>query len=462
MSERMDQETMYDIIILGGGPAGYLAAERAGHAKMNVLLIEKRALGGVCLNEGCVPSKTLLNSAKIYEHAIHGEKYGVTSTGAAIDQKVVIARKNKVVRNLVAGIKGQMKANHVTVKEGFGEILGRENGIIKVKVGEEVFEASKLLVATGSEAIVPPIPGAKEGLQAGYVMTNREILNLEVIPKSLVVVGGGVIGLEMASYFNSVGSKVTVIEMLDKIAGPTDREISTILQKNYEKKGISFKLNCKVTGMPKGFVEYEDNGIKESVEAEYVLMSIGRRAVSTGFGLENLGVLTERGHIVVDSKGQTNVPGVYATGDVNGVYMLAHAAYRESEVVINNLTGKKDVMRYNALPSCIYTNPEVGMVGETEETCKAKGITYKTASVSMNFSGRYMAENEGGDGICKILVDPAHNCMIGCHMIGSYASEIIVTAAMLIETEMKIEDIKEFIFPHPTVCEIIREAIFQL
>ena len=453
---------MYDIIIIGGGPAGYLAAERAGHGGFKTLLIEKRFIGGVCLNEGCVPSKALLHSAKVFDYAKHGEHYGVTTTGASIDQKAVIARKNKIVRNLVAGIKGQLKASHVTVKEGFGEILGRDNGIVKVKVGEEVFEAPKLIIASGSEAIVPPIPGAKEGLEQGYVLTNREILNLDVIPKSMVIVGGGVIGLEMASYFNSVGSKVTVIEMLDKIAGPTDREISSILQKNYEKKGITFKLACKVTGLPKGVVEYEESGAKQTIEAEYVLLSIGRRPVTTGLGLEKLGVLVERGHIVVDDIGQTNVPGVYAAGDVNGNWMLAHVAYRESEVVVNNLLGKRDVMRYNAVPSVIYTNPEVGCVGETEESAKAKGVSCKVASISMNYSGRYMAENANGDGICKVVVDPVRNRLIGCHIIGNYASEIIVAASMLIETEMKIEDIKEFIFPHPTVCEIIREAIFQL
>ncbi|MHB1453266.1 MAG: dihydrolipoyl dehydrogenase [Saccharofermentanales bacterium] len=453
---------MFDLMILGGGPAGYLAAERAGHAGMNVLLIEKKFIGGVCLNEGCVPSKTLLNSAKIFDYANHGEKYGVTTTGAAIDQKAVIDRKNKVVRNLVAGIRSQLKANHVTVKEGFGEIVGRTGNVISVKVGEEVFESSKLLIATGSEAIVPPIPGVKEGFEAGYVLTNREILDLQVIPGKLVVVGGGVIGLEMAGYFNSVGSKVTVIEMLDKIAGPTDREISQILQKNYEKKGIEFRLSCKVTGVKEGSVEYEEKGEVRSAEADYVLLSIGRRPVTKGFGLENLGVLTDRGHIVVDSQGNTNVPGVYAAGDVNGVWMLAHAAYRESEVIINNLKGRKDVMRYNAVPSVIYTNPEVGCVGETEETCKDKGIEFIKSTISMNFSGRYMAENDKGDGICKIIVDPVRSRLIGCHMIGSYASEVIMAAGILIETEMKIEDIKEFIFPHPTVCEIIREAIFQL
>ncbi|MDD2392459.1 MAG: dihydrolipoyl dehydrogenase [Eubacteriales bacterium] len=453
---------MFDLIVVGGGPAGYLAAERAGHAGMDVLLIEKRALGGVCLNEGCIPSKTLLYSAKIFDYANHGEKYGVTTTGASIDQKAVIARKNKVVRNLVAGIKSQMKANHVTIKEGLGEIVGRSDGIVQIKVGEEVFEGRNLLLATGSEAIVPPIPGVKEGLEAGYVLTNREILDLETIPKDLVVVGGGVIGLEMAGYFNSVGSGVTVIEMLDKIGGPTDREISEILRGNYEKKGIAFKLSCKVTGVKEGTVEYEENGETKSVIADKVLMSIGRRPVTTGFGLENIGVLVERGHIVTDDKGCTNVPNVYAAGDVNGVWMLAHAAYRESEVIINNLRGRRDNMRYNAVPSVIYTNPEVGSVGETEESCKEKGISYVKSVVSMNYSGRYMAENERGDGVCKILVDPDHDRVIGCHIIGSYASEIIIAAGMLIETEMTIDDIKEFVFPHPTVCEIIREAIFAL
>ncbi len=453
---------MFDLIVLGGGPAGYLAAERAGHAGMAVLLIEKRTLGGVCLNEGCVPSKTLLYSAKIFDYTKHGDAYGVKTEGSSIDQKAVIARKNKVVRNLVAGIKSQMKVNHVTVKEGLGVIKGRTGGVVQVSVGEEVFEGKNLLIATGSAAIVPPIPGVREGYEAGYVMTNREILDLEVIPKDLVIVGGGVIGLEMAGYFNSAGSKVTVIEMLDKIAGPTDREISSILQSNCEKKGIGFRLSCKVTAVRDGLVEYEEKGEIKSVAADKVLMSIGRRPVISGFGLENIGVLTQKGHIVVDDKGRTNIPGVFAAGDVNGVWMLAHAAYRESEVIVNNLRGRKDVMRYNAVPSVIYTNPEVGSVGETEESCREKGIEYVRSVIPMNYSGRYMAENDRGDGICKIIADPVHNRIIGCHIIGSYASEIIMSAGMLIESEMKIEDIKEFVFPHPTVCEIIREAIFAL
>ena len=453
---------MHDLIILGGGPAGYLAAERAGHGGLKTLLIERHRLGGVCLNEGCIPSKTLLHSAKLFDYARQGDAYGVAVTGAALDHQAVLARKDKIVRNLVAGIKARLKASHVTVKAGHGRILGRENGQIRVEVGEESFTAPRLLVATGSEAVVPPIPGVKDGLASGFVLTHREILELETIPESLVIVGGGVIGLEMASYFNSVGSKVTVIEMLDRIAAPTDREIAALLQRNYEKKGAAFKLGARVTGLPAGAVEFEDAGRPQRLAAERVLLAIGRRPVTTGFGLDTLGVLVEAGRIVVDAHGQTSVPGVYAAGDVNGVWMLAHAAYREAEVIVNTLLGRPDRVRYQAMPSVIYTSPEVGCVGETEESCRAKAIDYRVATLPMTYSGRYLAENAAGDGICKVLADPVRRRLIGCHIIGSYASEIVTTAAMLIETEMKIDDIKEFIFPHPSVSEILREALFHL
>ena len=452
---------MYDLIVLGGGPGGYLAAEHAGAAGLSTLLIEKNKLGGVCLNEGCIPSKTLLNSAKIYDHAAHGEKYGVTAENARIDQAVVVARKNKVVKALVSGVGQAMKANKVTVISAAGTILGRENGVIRVRAGEEIFEGQRLIIATGSEAIVPPIPGVKEGIAAGTVLTNREILDLQVIPKTLAIVGGGVIGLEMAGYFQTCGSQVTVIEMLDHIAGAADREMAALLQRAYEKKGIKVHLNCQVTAIGQNYVEFTDKGETKKTEADYTLLSVGRRPVTRGFGLENLGVLVERGRIVTDAQGRTNVPGVFAVGDVNGVWMLAHAAYREAEVAVSTILGKKDVMRYQAMPSVIYTNPEMAFVGETEETCKEKGIEYRKVTLPMSYSGRYLAENEGGEGKIKLLIDPAHNRLLGCHMIGSYASEIILSAGIMVETEMRIDDIKELIFPHPTVGEIIREAIFH-
>jgi len=451
----------YDLIVIGGGPAGYLAAERAGHAGLKTLLIEKRFVGGVCLNEGCIPSKALLHSAKVHDYAAHGQKYGVFAEKVTIDHKAVINRKNKVVNTLVSGIKSKLRKNKVTLVEGFGEIQGRSSEGYEVKVNDTVYVGKRLLIATGSMPLIPPITGVKEGIEKGFVLTNREILDIQEVPASLVIIGGGVIGLEMASYFNSVGSKVTVIEMLDHIAGNTDREISEILLKNYQKKGVDFRLGSKVVEITGNAVVYEANGERVTVPADKVLMSIGRRPVVDGIGLENIGVEVERGHIKVDEQGKTNVPEVYAAGDVNGYSMLAHTAYREAEVCINNILGQKDRMRYNAIPSVIYTNPEVASVGETEETAKAKGIDFEVAKLSMMYSGRYVAENEGGDGICKVLIDKKYRKLIGVHMIGNYASEIIWGAAALIETEMRVKDIKEIVFPHPTVSEIIREGIFE-
>jgi len=451
---------VFDLIVIGGGPAGYLGAERAGHAGLNTLLIEKREVGGVCLNEGCIPSKTLLYSAKMYDNARFSEKYGVVSEKVTLDHSKVISRKNKVVKTLVTGVKAQLKKNKVTVVEGIGVIAGRDSEGYEVRVSGESYVGKKLLIATGSVPIIPPIPGVKEGLEKGWVLTNREILDLKEIPEKLVIVGGGVIGLEMASYFNSAGSKVTIIEMLDHIAGNNDREISNLLMKNYEKKGITFKLSAKVTELKEGTVVYETNGQSYSVEADKVLMSVGRRAATQDIGLKNIGVETERGAIKTDLRGQTNVPGVYAAGDVNGRSMLAHTAYREAEVCINNIIGKKDIMRYNAIPYVIYTNPEVAGVGETEESAKEKGMEVEVANVSMRYSGRYLAENEGGDGICKILVEKKTRRLVGVHMIANYASEIIYGAAAMIEMEMRVDDIKEIVFPHPTVSEIIREGVF--
>jgi dihydrolipoamide dehydrogenase len=266
----------------------------------------------------------------------------------------------------------------------------------------------------------------------------------------------------MASYFSSVGSKVTVVEMLNKIAGPTEAEISSILQKSLEKKGVEFKLGAKVTAVEKDGVVYEKDGKVEKVPAEKILCSIGRRAVTTGFGLENLGVNLERGAIVTDDMMRTNVANVYAVGDVNGKVMLAHTAYREAEVAVNNITGKKDRMRYNVIPSVIYTNPEVGSVGETEESAKAKGLDVKGVSIPLTYSGRYIAENTDLNGICKLVVNNKTNTLIGAHIIGSYAGEYIVAVSAMIDLEVDIENIKKLVFPHPTVCEIVREAIFSI
>lgn len=453
---------MYDLIVLGGGPAGYNASERAAHNGLKTLLFEGKALGGVCLNEGCVPTKTLLYSAKIFDYTKHGDAYGVKCEKSSIDHSFVVARKGKVVKTLVAGIKAQLKNAGVEVISEFAKITGRDSEGFSVTAGGKEYKGARLLVCTGSTASVPPIPGLRESVAGGFAMTNREILDMTTVPEKLVVIGGGVIGLEMASYFNSVGSKVTVIEMLDKIAGPTDGEISKILLNNYKKKGIEFILGAKVTAVGNGKISYELEGKTLDAPADKVLVSIGRRANTADVGLETIGVTLDRGAVVTDEYLKTNVPGVWAAGDVNGKSMLAHTAYREGEVAIDNMLGGKEKINYLSIPAVIYTNPEVATVGETSETIKAKGLDAKTTSVTLRYSGRYIAENEGGDGIVKIITDNQHKTILGIHMIGNYASEIIYGAAIMVEKEMRVDDVKKLVFPHPTVCEVIREAMFQI
>ena len=458
---------MYDLAILGGGPGGYVAAERAAAAGLKVVLFEQKSLGGVCLNEGCIPTKTLLYSAKVYNYALHGADYGVHVENPAFNFGEIMDRKNKVVKKLVGGVKAAMKAGKIEVVASHATIKGRSSEGVAISAGEADYQARNLLICTGSEAAVPPFPGLKEA--GDVIVTNREILDLKEQPKELVVIGGGVIGMEFAAFFSTLGTKVTVIEMLPKILGPLDDEISSMLQKIYAKRGIEFCLRCKVTGIEGNSVVYEDpDGKVCRAQGDKILVSVGRRANLDGYGLESLGVemLLNRGGkpcgIKVDSRMRTNIPNVYAAGDVTGFSMLAHTASREGEVAVNNILGKEDHMRYDAIPGIVYTNPEVAGVGLTEEQAKASGKPYKVIKLPMAYSGRFVAENEKGDGLCKIIVGEKYHEVLGVHMLGNPCSEIIHSACMAIETEMTVEQLKEVVFPHPTVSEIIKETAFTL
>ena len=452
---------LYDLIVIGGGPGGYLAAERAAHAGLKTLLFEKNSLGGVCLNEGCIPSKALLNSAKTYLHAKHASMYGVNTENVTVDQAKVIERKRKVVKTLVSGVGAKMRQHKVVVVKEEATIDGKCADGFKIKSASGTYTGKKLIIATGSSAAVPPIPGVKENL-GNFVCTNREVLELTQIPAQFTVIGGGVIGLEMAAYYAAVGSKVTVVEMLDHIAGPTDREISTRLQKELEAMGITFLLGhaCEKVEPGKVYVKAPD-GAQKVIEANKVLLSIGRRANYMNIGLETIGVKTDRPGIVTDAMCRTNVPDVYAIGDVNGHHMLAHTAYREAEVAVNTILGKKDYMRYHANPSVIYTMPEVASVGLTEQECKEKGREVEIKKLSMMYSGRFVAENEGADGLCKIIVDKKTRLILGIHLIGAYAGEMIWGGAQMLETQLRVNDARQIIFPHPTVSEIVREVLWE-
>lgn len=443
----------YQVAIIGGGPAGYTAAEAAGKAGLSVVLFEKNNVGGVCLNEGCIPTKTLLYSAKVFDYAHHASKYAVQVPEVTYDLGKIVSRKSKVVRKLVLGIKARLAAQHVTLVAGEAQVVDRHT----VRCGEELYECESLILCTGSETFIPSIPG----LENMDYWTHRDALDNKEPIHSLAVVGGGVIGMEFASFFNSLGVQVTVIEMMDEIVGGMDRELSSLLRTEYAKRGVKFLLGTKVTGFSQQeneiSISYENvDGIGQ-LSTEKVLMSVGRRPVTKGFGLENLHLeTTEKGTIRVDEHMQTSVAGVYVCGDLNGISLLAHTAVREAEVAVHHLLGKQDAMSYRAIPGVVYTNPEIASVGASEETLQASGIPYRAIRLPMTYSGRFVAENEGLNGFCKVLVDE-NDVLLGVHLLGNPASELIILAGMMIEDKRRYSDWKRYVFPHPTVGEIFRE-----
>lgn len=445
----------YDVAIIGGGPAGYTAAEKAAKGGLSTVLFEKNALGGVCLNEGCVPTKTLLYSAKTYDQIKHASKYAVSAENPSFDYPKIIARKNKVVKKLTAGIRMKMKESGVEVITGEAMIQGKtDEGNILLQCTEQVYEAKNLLVCTGSESVIPPIPGVNET----EYWTSREALQSKELPASLIIIGGGVIGMEFASFFNSMGTEVQVIEMLDKILGPMDKELSDMLQAEYAKRGVKFYLGHKVTGIHGQEVTVEKDGESFTLHGEKVLLSVGRRPVTKGFGLETLALEPYRNGIKVNEYMQTSLPNVYACGDITAFSLLAHTAVSEAEVAIDHILGKARAMSYKAIPGVVYTNPEIAGVGKTEEELQASGTPYQVKKIPMAFSGRFVAENEMGNGVCKLIL-AEDGTLIGAHLLGNPASELIVIAGMAIEKGMKAEEIKSFVFPHPTVGEIIKEAL---
>lgn len=445
----------YDVAIIGGGPAGYSAAERAAKGGLSTVLFEKNALGGVCLNEGCVPTKTLLYSAKTYDNIRHAAKYAVKAENPSFDLGKIIARKNKVVKKLTAGIRMKMTEAGVVMVNAEALIEGRAaDGTLTIVAGEERYEAANLLICTGSETVIPPIPGLAE---TAY-WTSREALQSKELPASLVVIGGGVIGMEFASFFNSLGVEVHVVEMLDKILGPMDRELSDMLQAEYAKRGVKFYLGHKVTGVHGTEVSVEKDGQSFTLSGEKVLLSVGRRPVTKGFGLESLALEPYRNGVKVNEFMQTSQPNVYACGDITAFSLLAHTAVSEAEVAIDHILGKAHAMSYRAIPGVVYTNPEIAGVGRTEEELRAAGVAYTVKKIPMAFSGRFVAENEMGNGVCKMIL-AEDGTLIGAHMLGNPASELIVIAGIAIEQGMKAEQLTHFVFPHPTVGEILKEAL---
>jgi|GEM_PF-15045 len=348
-----------------------------------------------------------------------------------------------------------LRKGGVEVVSGEAEIKGRAaDGTITIASGEAVYEAANLLICTGSETVIPPIPGLAET----EYWTSREALLSKELPTSLVIIGGGVIGMEFASFFNSMGTEVHVVEMLDKILGPMDRELSEMLQVEYAKRGVKFYLGHKVTAVNGGDVTVEKDGETSVIQGEKILLSVGRRPVTKGFGLETLAPEPFRNGIKVNGFMQTSVPNVYACGDITAFSLLAHTAVSEAEVAVDHILGKNRSMSYKAIPGVVYTNPEIAGVGKTEEELQAEGTPYTVKKIPMAFSGRFVAENEQGNGVCKLIL-AEDETIIGAHLLGNPASELIVIAGIAVEKGMKASELKSIVFPHPTVGEILKEAL---
>ena len=444
---------MYDLIIIGAGPGGYIAAERAGHAGKKVLLIEKDQLGGVCLNWGCIPTKALLNSAKRYYEATHSEEFGVSVDNAVFNLEQAHQRKAKTQETLRKGIAGLMKKFKVEVVSGTAEIIDAKT----VRVGDQDYQANDILIATGSSPARPPIPGADQA----HVLDSSGILDVQERPESLAIIGGGVIGLEFACFFGSIGVPVTVIEMADEVCPGIDKDISKVLRDELKKKNITVHLKSKVLRIEKDSVVFEFKGEEQSAPGAMCLMATGRTPNTRGLGLEKIGLDLDRGFIRIDEQGRTNVPGIWAAGDVTGKVLLAHVASRQAEVVVNTITGRRDRMRYHAVPGVVYTSPEVASVGYTEEQLKADHVPYIKAKLPFGANGRFLAE-QSGRGLVKVLVHKEHRTLLGAHLIGASCSEMVHGFATMIETELRVEDIQEVIFPHPTASEAVKDLLFTI
>ena len=446
----------YDIAIIGGGPAGYTAAERAAANGLQTVLFEKKAIGGVCLNEGCIPTKTLLYSAKLWDNMKSASKYGISvPDGSAFDMQKLIDRKDKIVKKLTGGVQMTVNSYGAVIVPHEAVITGEADGRFRVSASGETYEVTYLLVCTGSDTVIPPI----KGLSGVDYWTSKEALESTVLPSSLVIIGGGVIGMEFASFFNSMGVQVHVVEMMPEVLGAMDKETSGMLRAEYQKRGVKFHLNTKVVEVSPEGVTIEKDGKTSLIETEKILVSVGRKANLLQVGLDKLNIELLRNGVKVDEHMQTSHPCVYACGDITGHSMLAHTAIRESEVAINHILEVEDRMNYDCVPGVVYTNPEVAGVGKTEEELKASGISYHVHKLPMAYSGRFVAENEQGNGLCKLILDDDDR-IIGCHMLGNPASELIVFAGIAVQHGYTVEEFQKTVFPHPTVGEIFHETLF--
>ena len=453
----------YDVIIIGGGPGGYVAAIRAAQLGLKAACVEKRGtLGGTCLNVGCIPSKALLQSSHHFEAAGHEfAAHGIKVGKIDLDLAAMLGRKDKVVKELTSGIEFLLRKNKVAYIAGAARLTAADTVVVTPAGGggEQTLKASSIVIATGSD--VAPLPGLT--IDEKQILSSTGALALPKVPETLAVIGGGVIGLELGSVWRRLGAKVTVIEFLEAILPGMDAEVSKFAQRILAKQGMTFRLGTKVIGAKAGkrvalSVEPRAGGKAETVEADAVLVAVGRRPYTEGLGLEKIGVAVDkRGFIAVDRHFQTNVPGVFAIGDVIGGMMLAHKAEDEGVAVAEIIAGEAGHVNYDAIPAIVYTAPEIAAVGKTEEQLKAAGIEYRAGKFPFTANARAKCNAET-DGFAKILADAKTDRIVGAHIIGPLAGELIQEVALAIEMGASAEDLGRTCHGHPGMAEAVKEA----
>ena len=452
----------YDVIVVGGGPGGYVCAIRAAQLGLKVACVDKRGtLGGTCLNVGCIPSKALLQSSHHFEAASHEfAAHGVKTGKVALDLKTMLGRKDKVVDDLTKGIEFLLKKNKVDYIIGTGVIKAADTlEVTPAKGKKQVLKTKNIVIATGSD--VAPLPGVT--IDEKQIVSSTGALALTKVPKSMVVVGGGVIGLELGSVWRRLGAEVTVVEFLDSILPGMDGEVVKQMTRTLKKQGMTFKLQAKVTAAKASkagvslSVESRDGGKAEKIKADVVLVAIGRRPYSDGLGLDKVGVATDRGFITTDHDLQTNVAGIYAIGDVIGGAMLAHKAEEEGVAVAEHLAGQSGHVNYDVIPGVVYTWPEVASLGKTEEALKEEGVAYSVGKFPFSANSRARA-NADSEGFVKILADAKTDKVLGVHIVGPAAGDLIAEAVSVMEFGGSAEDIARTCHAHPGLSEAVKEA----
>ncbi len=449
---------MYDLMIIGGGPAGYHSALKAAESGLKTCVVEKEQVGGVCLNSGCIPSKTLLYSSSLYYKACSSKFAGVRTQGAELSMEDLQVRKNNVISKLRKGIESLFKKSGIEHINAEAFIKGHNKKGFTVNAGKKELNSEKLLVCTGSSPFVPQIPG----IANSCVITSREALSIDYIPDSISVIGGGIIGLEMATFFSEAGSDVTVIEVMPGIGSGMDQDTGKLLMGEMKKKGIKFLLETEVKSIQERDIKVFSKKKGElSVDSSVVLVTTGRRPYIHGIGLENLGFDLSKGCIETDQYCRTSVDNVWAAGDINGKSMLAHTAYMEAEVCIQNILSKRSSTDYDSVPSVIYTHPEAAWAGLTQKEAEERGFETEVRKSPMGSNGRFLAETGKNRGICKLVSEKGSGRILGIHIAGPYASEMIWGVSYILANKGSLRDLERCIFPHPTVSEAIKALCEQ-